>query len=165
MGLMRKTLSVSTLGIVPFRSKKEKLRRAERSQRGAETALEREKLGRVAAEARVAVAEKRVKHTSAEAAQAAKRLEQAKRRSRRAGKAERLGELISSAEPIVRSGMETARDAGSGAVERGRRAGRQAGKAAKRAARDAKQGAERSFRHTQAAASSAKDAISPNPER
>src|SRR5687768_11080708 len=39
MGLIRKTVSVGTLGLVSFRSKKEKLRRAEFSQHDAEAAL------------------------------------------------------------------------------------------------------------------------------
>src|SRR6476660_3502317 len=51
MGVMRKTLSVGTLGVVSFRSKKERLRRAERSQRDAEAFLEAEHAARVAAEA------------------------------------------------------------------------------------------------------------------
>ena len=42
MGLVRKTLSVGTLGVVSFRSKKEKLRRAERAREEAELALEAE---------------------------------------------------------------------------------------------------------------------------
>ena len=39
MGLIRKTLSISTLGIVDFRSKKEQIRRAEKAQRKAEKQL------------------------------------------------------------------------------------------------------------------------------
>src|SRR5438876_671156 len=82
MGVIRKTLSVGTLGLVSFRSKKERLRRAERSQRDAEAFLEAEHAARVAAEARIAAAEKRVKRASAEAAQASKRVEQSKRSRR-----------------------------------------------------------------------------------
>jgi hypothetical protein len=52
MGLIRKTLSVGTIGLVSFRSKKERLQRAERAQRDAETLLEREHVARVAAERR-----------------------------------------------------------------------------------------------------------------
>ena len=52
MGLIRKTMSVGTLGIVSFRSKKERLQRAERSQQGAEEALEREHAARLSAEVR-----------------------------------------------------------------------------------------------------------------
>jgi hypothetical protein len=65
VGLVRKTLSVATLGSVSFRSKKEKLQRAERSCRDAESALEREHMGRVAAEGRIVAAEKRMKRARA----------------------------------------------------------------------------------------------------
>jgi hypothetical protein len=67
MGMIRKTMSVGTLGLVSFRSKKEKLRRAERSSRKAETALEAEHAARVSAESRITAAEKRVKHARAAA--------------------------------------------------------------------------------------------------
>jgi hypothetical protein len=50
MGMVRKTVSIGTLGLVSFRSKKEKLRRAERSQRDAEARLESEHAARVDAE-------------------------------------------------------------------------------------------------------------------
>jgi hypothetical protein len=68
MGLVRKTLSVGTLGLVSFRSKKEKLRRADRARFEAEEALERETNAREAAEVRIAAAEKRVKQATADAA-------------------------------------------------------------------------------------------------
>ena len=139
MGLIRKTLSVGTLGIVSFRSKKEKLRRAERSQEDAEAALDREHAARVSAEERSIAAEKRVKRAQAEVAHAKR-----KGRGRRTHKTDRLGDLIAGAEPIVRSGMETARSAGTDAAERGRRVGRRARKAAKRSAIDAKKAAKRS---------------------
>ena len=72
MGVIRKTLSVGTLGLVSFRSKKERLRRAERSQHHAEASLLEEQAARIAAEARITAAEKRVKQASADAAHAAK---------------------------------------------------------------------------------------------
>src|SRR6266404_2065672 len=112
MGVIRKTLSVGTLGLVSFRSKKERLRRAERSQRQAEASLLGEQAARIAAESRIAAAEKRVKHASADAAHAAKRLEQSKRRSRRRRKGAIVGEVLAGMEPIVRSGVESARSAG-----------------------------------------------------
>jgi hypothetical protein len=165
MGLIRKTVSVGTFGIISFRSKKENLRRADRSRRDAEAALEVEQTARVAAEARITAAEKRVKHASAQAAEAAKRLEQAKRRTRRGRRTGRLGELLAAAEPIVRSGVESARNAGSDAAERGRKASRRTRKAAKRAARDARKGAERSLRQAKATASSTNEALAPHAER
>ena len=154
MGLIRKTLSVGTLGLVSFRGKKEKLRRAERSQRAAESSLLGEHQARITAEARIAAAEKRVKLASADAANAAKRLEQSKRRSRRHRRGETMGDVLSGVEPMVRSGVETARSAGTDAAERSRKAGRRARKAAKR-----------SLERAKVAASSAKDAAAPRAER
>ena len=154
MGMIRKTLSIGTLGMVSFRSKKERLRRAERLQGDAEAALQDEHAARVAAESRIAMAEKRVKQTRAEAALASKRLAEAKRRSRRARKGETVGEILAGLEPLVRSGAESARSAGTEATERSRRVGRRARKAAKR-----------SLRHAKATASSAKQAAAPRAER
>jgi hypothetical protein len=131
MGLIRKTVSVGTLGVVPFRSKKEKLRRAERARLEAEDALEREHSAREEAEVRIAAAEKRVKNAIAEASRTAHRLEKVKRHRRR--RAAALTDALAGAEPIVRSGVRTARSAGSDAAKRGRKAGRRARKAAARA--------------------------------
>lgn len=131
MGLIRKTCSIGTFGIVPFRSKKEKLRRADRARLAAEAALDREQRAREAAEVRIAAAEKRVKHAIAEASRTSHRLEKVKRHRRRRTAA--LTEALAGAEPIVRSGVQTARSAGGDAAERGRRAGRRARKAATRA--------------------------------
>jgi hypothetical protein len=60
MGIIRKTASIGTLGIVSFRSKKELLRRAEKGKRAAEAELEREQAARSEADKRVSAAEKRV---------------------------------------------------------------------------------------------------------
>ncbi len=113
-----------------------------------------EHAARVAAEGRITRAEKRVKQASAEAELAAKRLEQSKRRRRRRHSGETMGEVFAGLEPIVRSGVESARSARTEATKRGRRAGRRAGKAAKRSLRNAK-----------ATASAAKDAAAPHAER
>ena len=80
MGLVRKTLSVATLGAVSFRGKKEKLRRAERALRDAEQDLARERSARETAERRIGAAEERVKQATAEASHAAKRLEKVERK-------------------------------------------------------------------------------------
>ncbi|MGI8663379.1 MAG: hypothetical protein ACR2LQ_09250, partial [Acidimicrobiales bacterium] len=80
MGLIRKSASIGTLGIVSYRSKKEKLRRAERAHRDAEQALVDERVARENAEARISSAEKRVRQALSEAAGAAKQLERSKRR-------------------------------------------------------------------------------------
>jgi thioesterase domain-containing protein len=130
MGMIRKTLSVSTLGLVSFRSKKEKLARADRSRHEAEVGLEREHKAREAAEIRVAAAEKRVKHATSESARTAHRLEKVKRRNRRrAG----VAELLANTEPAVRGGADAVRSAGSDAAKRGRKAGRRARRAAAKA--------------------------------
>jgi Ribonuclease G/E len=134
MGMVRKTLSISTLGVVSFRSKKEKLRRADRSRREAEAALEHEHHAREAAEVRVAAAEKRVKHATADAARNAQKLEKVKRRDRRRAA---LGGLLRDAEPAVRSGADAVRSAGSDAAVRGRKAGKKAGKRARKAGQKA----------------------------
>ena len=130
MGLVRKTLSVGTLGVVSFRSKKEKLRRAEKARREAEIALEDEHSARENAETRIAAAEKRLKHATSEASRTAHQLEKVKRNRRRKAA---LTDLIASAEPVVRGGVDSAKSAGSDAAKRGRKAGRKARKAAARA--------------------------------
>ncbi len=116
MGLIRKTLSVGTLGVVSFRGKKEKLRRAERSQRDAEVALDQERSARANAEDRIAQAETRVKKADDDAAHAAKQLEKTKRRDRRARKATTVSDVIAAAEPIVRDQLDTIRHADRDAV-------------------------------------------------
>ena len=130
MGLVRKTLSVGTLGLVSFRSKKEKLRRADRARFEAEEALERETSARESAEIRIAAAEKRVKEATANSARTEHELKKVKRRKRRAAG---IAEMLAGAEPVVRSGVESARSAGSDAAKRGRKAGRRAKKAARHA--------------------------------
>jgi hypothetical protein len=85
--MIRKTASVGTLGVVAFRSKKERLRRAELSQWDAEASLEAEHAARVVAESRAGVAEK-----------------ESRRRRRRRRQAEALIAL----EPIVRRGVKQA---------------------------------------------------------
>src|SRR3954464_5317711 len=84
VGMIRKTLSVSTLGLVSFRSKKERLARADRQRRKAEQELDREHTSRLLAESRIAVAEHRLKRATDEAERASKQLERSKRNDRRA---------------------------------------------------------------------------------
>ena len=141
MGLVRKTMSVGTLGLVSFRSKKEKLRRAEFSQHDAEAALEREHEARLTAEVRSIAAEKRVQKAKAEAARANRKAD--KRGGRRRHKSDRLAGLVAGAEPMVRSGVETAIHVGHDAAQQGRKVGRRARKAAERSAVDARKAAER----------------------
>ena len=76
MGMVRKTLSIGTLGVVPYRGKKEQLRRAERSQRVTEARLVAEHAARVDAE------------------HATKRLERSRRRDRRRRQAIVVAEAV-----------------------------------------------------------------------
>lgn len=120
MGLIRKTLSVGTLGIVSFRSKKEKLQRAERGQHEAEAVAQRERTARI-------------------------EVEKKGRRAARSDRTERLAALVAAAEPFVRQGLDAALAAGTDAGERGRKSGRRATrktkKQAQRSLRQAKGGA------------------------
>ena len=136
MGMLRKTLSVTTFGTVAYRSKKEKLRRAERAQREVELMLEREHAARVRAETRSGTAERR--------------LRRAERRNRHRASAT-LAEKFVAAEPAMQHGVESAVNAGSHAAAHTRRAARRARKSAGRA-----------VRHASAAATSAKEAATPH---
>src|SRR3546814_18594570 len=72
LGIIRKTLSISTLGIVPFRSKKELLHRAEQGQQAAQEELAVVQAARAAADRRVADAERRAKQAELVAVHEAK---------------------------------------------------------------------------------------------
>jgi hypothetical protein len=72
VGVIRKTMSITTLGIVPFRSKKDRLKRAEKAQAEAQIALDE-------AGARVALAERRARAAELLALQEAKRAAKGKR--------------------------------------------------------------------------------------
>lgn len=141
MGLIRKTLSVGTFGVVSFRSKKERLRRAERSRRDAEASLDEEHAARLVAEGRVSGSEKREKRARAQAAHAGRRYERSNRRSRRHRKSETMGDVLAAVEPVVHSGIDNVRGASTHATERSRRAGRRARKATTRSMRRAKESA------------------------
>lgn len=151
MGLIRKTVSISTLGIVPFRSKKERLRRAESAYRKATDELETEQQARVEADRRVSAAEKRARLAELTAIHEARAAAKAKRRARgrkakRAASVEqRLAALVESAQPAV---MATAEQAG----RRGRSAAKRASKASRRAAARARHEAEPRVRAAAAAA-------------
>jgi hypothetical protein len=141
VGLIRKTLSVGTFGVVSFRSKKERLRRAERAQRHAETSLDAEHAARLAAEDRVSGSERRAKRASVQTAHAAKRLERTRHRNRRHHKSETTRDVLAAVEPLVRTGIDNVRGASTDTAERSRRAGRRARKAATRTMRRAKENA------------------------
>ncbi len=115
MGAIRKTTSVLTLGVVPFRSRKERLARVEVESRTAATELEREREARLRAEERLDAANKRVETAEGTLLKEARAL---RRRStamspfgrRRRRKAGRLSAVIDGAmdkvEPRVESSME-----------------------------------------------------------
>lgn len=121
MGLVRKTFSISTLGLVNFRSKKELLRRAEADLGAASSDLEREHHAREAAEARIAAAEERAKAAELQTLKAAKGA--ARLRGKRGRKArsilDRLGDAVEATEPTLRSGVEEAGRRSRKAVEDG----------------------------------------------
>lgn len=140
MGMIRKTLSVSTVGLVSFRSKKERLARADRALRKAEHDLDREHTSRLVAETRIGAAEHRLKRATGDAERASKRLARSKKNDRRAGL---VRDIVEDMQPV----------------------GRKAAKAARRSARDAKVGAKRSLKQAKGAALSAKEALAPPVER
>lgn len=140
MGMIRKTLSISTLGLVNFRSKKELLRRAEADLDAATTELEREHAARAAYESRVGIAEKRTRQAELQALQAAKKAAKlrGKKGKRARTLAERLGEALDVAEPKVRAGAEEAKVRGRRARKRAEKAAKQAEVRGRKAAKQAK---------------------------
>src|SRR5262245_18752112 len=96
MGIIRKTASISTLGLISFRSKKEKLRRAETAHRTALDELASEQAAHAAADERLTEAERRATRAELTALKEAKvarrrgekldaaRSERGRRRRRRA---------------------------------------------------------------------------------
>jgi hypothetical protein len=142
MGVIRKTMSISTLGIVSFRSKKELLRRAEKDRRAAEAALSQEHEARADADRRVTAAEKRVHEAELAALREARSAAKAKakgkrgrrrRRAKHGSTMEALGDLVAAARPVVE---DQAKAAGRGA----RRAAKASREAAEVAQREAKRG-------------------------
>jgi hypothetical protein len=86
MGIIRKTASISTLGLVSFRSKKELLKRAEKDRNEAQAELAQAKLARDVLDERVSATEKRAHRAELQALQQAKKAEGAKRKQRRRAK-------------------------------------------------------------------------------
>lgn len=145
MGIIRKTMSISTLGIVPFRSKKELLRRAEKGQEAAQADLLREQAARAESDRRIVAAERRVRVAELIALHEAKLADKAagrgrkRRKARKAGKRqiarELLGDVMAAAQPVE----DHAREAG----RRGRAVAKQAAKAGQKAAERAQAEAEK----------------------
>jgi hypothetical protein len=138
VGVIRKTLSISTLGIVDFRSKKELLRRAEKAQAAARAELIGEQAARAAADERVAAAERRARQAEALARQQVKKTEATKRRGRR--KASVLETLESAASPLEARAKDLGR--------RGRKAAEKAAKHAEAAAEKARKQARKQAKRT-----------------
>ena len=134
MGIIRKTVSIGTIGIVPFRSKREQLRRAEKAHREAEAELAGEHAARIEVDRRLAEAEKRARQAELLALQQAKKAEVAsgrrrdRRREARKHAKEAIEDLVASASPAVE--------------ERAKELSRRSRKAAKRAAKKAEAAAE-----------------------
>lgn len=143
MGMIRKTFSIATLGIVDFRSKKELLRRAEKAKRDARAELAGEQAARAVADKRIVAAEKRARQAELLALQQAKRAEaaKAKRKQRRKGTAAQVIDTIESAAGPLE---ERARDLG----RRGRKAAAKAAKQAEAAAHEARKQARKQAKRT-----------------
>lgn len=133
MGVIRKTLSISTLGIINFRSKKEQLRRAEKAHRAARAELEGEQAARSAADKRIAAADKRARQAELLALQQAKRADVArdKRRDRRRAAASQAREAI---EGLVTTNLPAMEERAKDLGRRGRKAASKATKQAEAAA-------------------------------
>jgi hypothetical protein len=149
VGLIRKTLSISTLGIVDFRSKKEQIRRAEKAQRAAQAELAGVEAARAVTDARLAAAEKRAKNAEVVARQQAKLAGEGKtkRRDRRRGSAaqalEAIEDLVSSAGPAVEEQAKKL-------SRRGKKAAKKARKQAEAAAATAQKQARKQSRRAKA---------------
>ena len=140
MGMIRKTLSIGTLGLVSFRSKKEKLARSQATT--AQVAAERdlERAARLDAETRAATAHVQLKLAKREAAVASKQAAKLRKRGKRGKRAKRstpladvggaLTSAVKSAEPAVRSGVESAQHLAHDAAVAGRKFGKRARKQA-----------------------------------
>lgn len=153
MGVIRKAASISTLGLVNFRSKKELLRRADKERRAVESELSTVQAARKALDDRIAATEKRARQAELLALQQAKKAEvaQGKRRARRKAAANQALETIEGkvkeAAPVVeerakdlsRRGRKAAAKATAKALEQAEVAGAKAQKQARKQSKRAKQ--------------------------
>lgn len=159
MGLIRKTASISTLGLISFRSKKELLRRAEKDRRAAEAEVERTRTARAALDARLVETEKRARQAEAVARQRANPDDGAKggRRARRKAAANQaidaVEDFVSTAAPQVE---QRAKELG----RRGRKAAEKAAKQAEAMAEKAQKQARKRGKEAKAKIDEASDAAS-----
>jgi hypothetical protein len=147
VGLIRKTLSISTLGIVDFRSKKEQIRRAEKAQRAAQAELAGVEAARVATDQRLAEAEKRAHKAELLALQQAKKANEGKA-SRRERRKARTSQALETIEGLVAS-------AGPAVEEQAKKLSRRSRKAAKKARKQAEVTAKKTRKQAEAAAEKA----------
>lgn len=147
MGVIRKTMSIGTLGIVNFRSKKERLARAEKAMAEAMHARDAEHLAREVAQSGFKTVSAELRRLSASEEKAARQLARLRKRSRRVRKAEQLSGLLSTATPMMHNGVDSARSTMQDVAAKGRKRGRKARKAARvaatKASRDIRAGAEK----------------------
>lgn len=164
MGIIRKTVSIGTLGIVPFRSKRELRRRAERDRQAATVELDRLQMARAVVDQRLTAAERRL-HEAEKAAQrqtataaAGKRPSRRARRRAKHSSPDRsardvLVDLVAAAQPV-------AQDQAKAVGRRARKATAKAQAAAERAQREARQ----KGRRARARAREAQRAVAPHVE-
>lgn len=136
MGVIRKTASISTLGIINFRSKKEKLQRAERATALAVAGRDAEHLARSVAESGLKTMGSELRRLSHSEEKAARQLARLRKRSRRVRKAETLSSMLANASPMMQEMATKGR-------KQGRKAKKAARSAAKRASHDIRVGAEK----------------------
>ncbi|MEJ7764296.1 MAG: hypothetical protein WKF86_02260 [Acidimicrobiales bacterium] len=155
MGLVRKTLSISTVGLVSFRSKKEKLRRAEAEREVATAELLREQKARELAEHRVVTAEKKAHVAELLALKAAGDARKASRKERSRKEKEPKGRL----EDAMANASRRAKKARARAEAKAKEARARAEKEATRARRRAKKGVEATVGATGAAVAAAEERV------
>jgi len=149
MGLIRKTVSITTFGIVPFRSKKEQLRRAEKAYRSAQVELAGEQAARTASDQRVAAAEKRARQAELQALHQAKKAGAKKptRKDKRRGLAAQAVEAI---EDLMISASLAVAERAKELSRRGRKAAAKATKRAEAAAEEARKQAKKQSKRAKA---------------
>jgi colicin import membrane protein len=149
MGAFRKTMSVATLGLVSFRSKKEKLARAERASDLAELELHKEQEARAEADRRVALADERARAAEHVLVREAKSLRSRRWRARAGQEAIEARSRVSSAvDGLVDRAAGSASSAAGSAKKETKRAAKHTKKDLKRAAKHTKKDLKRAAKHT-----------------
>ena len=149
MGLIRKTLSISTFGIVDFRSKKEQIRRAEKAQRAAQAELAGVEAARRVTDQRLAEAETRARKAELLALRQAKLADEGKT-SRRDRRHARRSDALEAIEGLVASAGPAVEEQAKKLSRRGRKAAKKARKQAEAAADKASKQARKQGRRAKA---------------